>query len=438
MSQTVALLIACTLVAINAFFVAAEFSLVKARATRLAELARRGSGSAQLAHRMVGRIDSYLSATQLGITLTSLGLGWVGEPAFAHLFEKVLHDGRPFNAEVNATLSIALAFLVMTFMHIIFGELTPRSLALQRSERVLLATARPLYVFNQVFFPLTWTMNRVALFVLRFLKLGPVSEHEAIHTPEEIRMLLSRSLSVGGQAVLRERLVENLFTFSRRTARQIMIPRTDVVLLSVKRPLPEIIQQVQAAGHTRYPVCDGDLDKVLGIAHIKDLARVPDPARADIRGLLREPLFVPEVMTAERLLLTFQETRQHLAIVVDEYGGASGLVTLEDVIEELVGEVQDEFDEEAPKFIPVRRGGYLVSAGMLVEAVAAQLGVKIEEVDADTMGGYVQHQLGTLGRVGDEVPFGDHTIRVVEVRGRRLVRLLIQPPARAGAPAAAG
>lgn len=437
MSQTVAILIALTLVAINAFFVASEFSLVKVRATRLAEMARRGNRNAALAQKMVGRIDTYLSATQLGITLTSLGLGWVGEPAFAHMFEDFLHTGNPLSPEVRATLSIILAFVVMTFLHIIFGELAPRSVALTRSERVVLLIARPIYVFNRVFLPLTWLMNVLARIVLRLLKVGPASEHEAIHSPEEIQMLLSRSLAGVGGSVLRDRLVGNLFTFSRRTARQIMIPRTDVVILSAKRKVPELIQQVQAAGHTRYPVCDGDLDHVLGIVHIKDLAKIPDAATADIKSTLRQPLFVPEVMTAERLLLNFQETRQHLAIVVDEYGGASGLVTLEDVIEELVGEVQDEFDEEAPKFIPVRRGGYLVSAGMLVEAVATQLGVKPDDDQSDTIGGYVQRKLGALGRVGDQVPFGDHTIRVVEARGRRLTRLLILPPPRSAGPGAA-
>lgn len=430
MSQTVAIIIALTLVAINAFFVVTEFSIVKVRATRLAELARRGNRNAALAQKIVGRIDAYLSATQLGITLTSLGLGWVGEPAFARVFEDLLQTSRPLSPELRTTISIVLAFVVMTFLHIIFGELAPRSFALTRSERVVLVIARPIYLFNQVFLPLTWLLKSLARIVLRLLRVGPISEQESAHSQEEIQLLLSRSLSGVGGTVLRDRLVGNLFTFSRRSARQIMIPRADVALLSVKKPVKELIQQVQVAGHTRYPVCDGDLDHVLGIVHIKDLARITDVETADIRSILREPLFVPEVMTAERLLLTIQETHQHLAIVVDEYGGASGVVTLEDVIEELVGEVQDEFDEEAPKFIPVRRGGYLVSAGMLVEAVAAQLGVKPDDDEADTIGGYVQRKLGTLGRVGDEVPFGDHTIRVVEARGRRLTRLLILPPAR--------
>ena len=436
MNQSLALLLALFLVGLNAFFVATEFALVKVRSTRLAELSQQGNKSAKLAEQVVHRLDGYLSATQLGITLASLGLGWVGEPAFVHLIEGWVHLVPGVREALAHTLSLTVAFLIITFLHIIFGELAPKSLAIQRPEKMTLLVARPIILFYKIFYPAIWALNGLATLFLRALRLGPVPAHESAHSEEELQMLLTQGHSQGNIPLIRQRLLQNVFTFGRRTARQIMIPRADGVFLSVLKPYDELLAQVKESGHTRYPVCEGELDKVLGIVHIKDM--VGDPASADIRKQLRPPLFVPETMTAERLLLTFQENRQHMAIVVDEYGGASGILTLEDVLEELVGEVQDEFDEEAPQFLPIRRGGYLVGAGMLVDAVAAQLGVRLdEESDADTIGGYVQEKLGQLGRVGDEVAFGDYVIRVVETKGRRLLRLLVLPQTKT-LPAAAG
>ena len=427
MSSTLPILLAFFLVFLNGFFVATEFALVKVRATRLAELAKKGNRSAALAETLVERLDAYLSATQLGITLASLGLGWVGEPAFAHLFEPFFH-GLPFLKEAVAhTASLTTAFVLITFLHIVFGELAPKSLAIQRAEATTLAVARPIMAFHWLFYPFIWSLNGLANLTLRLLRLGPASEHDTTHSEEEIQMLLAHSHAGGRIPVMRQRLLQNVFTFGRRTARQMMIPRTDVIVLSIDQPFAQFVEQVRKSGHTRYPVCEGDLDKVLGILHIKDLPET-DPGREGLIAVLRPPLFVPESMGAERLLLNFQEQRQHLAIVVDEYGGASGILTLEDVLEELVGEVQDEFDEEAPQLLKVRQGGYLVSAGMLLDAVAAQLGITLEEeLDADTIGGYVQLKLGTLGRVGDQVPLGSYVVRVVETRGRRLIRLLILP-----------
>ncbi|TPW18047.1 MAG: hypothetical protein FD129_133 [bacterium] len=432
MSGAFPILLAFFLVFLNGFFVATEFALVKVRATRLAELARKGNKSAKLAETLVVRLDAYLSATQLGITLASLGLGWVGEPAFAHLFQPFF-DGLPFlKSTVSHTASLTAAFVLITFLHIVFGELAPKSLAIRRAEATTLVVARPIIAFYMVFYPLIWSLNGLANLTLRLLRLGVASEHDSSHSEEELQMLMAHSHAGGRIPMMRQRLLQNVFTFGRRTARQLMIPRADVALLSIDRPFAELVEQVRISGHTRYPVCEGDLDRVLGILHIKDLP-LTDPGREGFEKVLRPPLFVPESMGAERLLLNFQEQRQHLAIVVDEYGGASGILTLEDVIEELVGDVQDEFDEEAPQLLKVRQGGYLVSAGMLLEAVTAQLGVTLEEeIDADTIGGYVQLKLGTLGRIGDQVPFGDYTIKVVEVRGRRLLQLLILPTSTSG------
>ncbi len=426
MNQTLAILLALFLVALNGFFVAAEFALVKVRATRLAELSQGGNKAARLAEKVLGKLDAYLSACQLGITFASLGLGWIGEPAFAHLFEKWLHGVPGMTESMTHTAGFLSAFLLITALHIVLGEMAPKSAAISRPEQTSMLVALPMTWFYNAFYPAIWALNGLANLSLRLVKIEPVSEHEMSHSEEEIRMLLAHSHAQGTIPLIRQRLLQNVFTFGRRTARQILIPRADVSFLRADEPFPQLLDRARDAGHTRFPVCDGELDRVLGIAHIKDLFK-ESSAAGDIRKHLRTPLFIPEAMTAEKLLLTFQENRQHLAIVVDEYGGASGIVTLEDVIEELVGEVQDEFDEEAPQFIPVRKDGYLVSGGMLVEAVAAQLGVHIEEIDADTIGGYVQLKLGQVGRVGDEVPFGSFVVRVVEVKGQRLVRLLLVP-----------
>lgn len=435
MTPTTAILMAFALVALNAFFVATEFAIVKVRETRLRELARKGNRAARDAEQVVRRLDVYLSASQVGVTLASLGLGWVGEPAFAHLFEPLFARLPVIQEAVAHTAGLTVAFLLITVLHITLGEQAPKSLAIQRPERTTLFVARPIRWFTRIFYPVIWTLNALANATVRMLRLGPATDAESFHSEEELQMLLSRPVPGGHSPLLRQRLIQNVFTFGRRSARQIMIPRTDVVFLSTRRPVAELLDQIRQTGHTRYPVCDGDLDRVLGTAHIKDLQRL-DPARPDLAGIARPALFVPESMSAERLLLTFQESHQHLAVVVDEYGGASGIVTLEDVIEELVGELQDEFDEETPDFLPLRRGGFLVSAGMLLEAVTARLGVTIEEdVEADTLGGYVQQRLGRLGRVGDEIVLGGYTVRVVQARGRRLLKLLVLPRGGPGAAA---
>ena len=419
------LFIAFLLVLLNAFFVLAEFSIVKVRKTRMEELARQGSVAARWGRRIVGRLDTHLSATQVGITVASLGLGWVGEPAVAELLEPPLVGAGAMAPVLAHTVAGTTAFLLITYMHVVLGELAPKSLAIARPVKVVLMIAGPLRVFYYLFYPLIWLFNASANVVLKVTGLGPAAAEDLAHSEEELRMILSRSQEMGTLGHLRGDLLENLLDFPRLTARQIMIPRPDVVSLSLDRPASENLMTMRRSGHTRFPVCQGSLDQAVGIVHIKDLLeplatdRVPD-----LRGIMREVLFVPETMPADRLLRTFQRRRLHMAIVVDEYGGASGIVTLEDVIEEIVGDVQDEFDSEPPDVMRTGGGVFRIEGSARLEEVLTRLEVTLDELpEVDTIGGYLQAVLGRLARPGDTIPLGAYQLKVTDARGARVRRV---------------
>jgi CBS domain containing-hemolysin-like protein len=425
MSAVLPLCLALLLVALNAFFVLAEFAIIKVRATRVDELAREGSLKARWTRRVLQRLDSNLSATQVGITMASLGLGWVGEPALAHLLEAPLAGAGDISPVLAHTLAVAFSFLAITFVHVVFGELAPKSIAIRRPEQMALASAGPLQLFSFVFYPLIWIFERSASVVLALIGLSPALPEEMAHSEEELRALLSRSGAQGKLGNLRPELIENLLEFPNLATRQIMVPRTDVVFLSIDAPLAETLRIAQESGHTRFPVCRGGLDQVLGIVHIKSIFNRAVPAGGlDLASVLGEALFVPETMPADRLLRTFQRRRQHMAIVVDEYGGSSGIVTLEDVIEEIVGEVQDEFDQENPDLAQSGDGVWTMDGRARLEEVADRLdGTLDEPPDVDTIGGYVQARLGRLARTGDVVPLGGWDLKVTEARGARVRRI---------------
>jgi CBS domain containing-hemolysin-like protein len=425
MVTAVLLFLALVLVLLNAFFVLAEFAIVKVRSTRVEELARGGSRSARWVQSVIGRLDAHLSATQLGITLASLGLGWVGEPALAHLIVPTLEGAGKMAPVLAHTVAATTAFMAITFLHVVFGELAPKSLAIRQPYRSAMTVALPLRLFYYLFFPLIWVFNGSANLVLRLARLDRASVQEVAHSEEELRIILASSLKGGGLENVSPDLLTNLLDFSRLTARQIMVPRPDVVYLSLDRPSDEILRSVRESGHTRFPVCHGTLDQVVGTVHIKDLIdrgwQVED---LDLPTIMREAIFVPETMRADRLLRTFQRRRLHMAIVVDEYGGASGIVTLEDVLEEIVGEVQDEFDEEAPHLERMAPGIFRIEGSARLEDVLERLGVAVEDrPDVDTIGGYVQATLGRLARSGDRVSLGAYELRVVDARGTRVRRV---------------
>jgi CBS domain containing-hemolysin-like protein len=416
------------LVVLNGFFVAAEFALVKVRPTQLEPLVNEGSRRAKLARHMLRHLDAYLSATQLGITLASLALGWIGEPAFAWIIHPLLSPLVGSNPPLLHSISVAVSFLVITVLHIVLGEQAPKTVAIRKAESTALLVAFPLYFFYKVTYPAIWLLNQASNRLLKLVGIPPASEGELVHDEEELRLLLSSSKESQLSTQKRE-LLDNIFELSHRVARQIMLPRQDVIYLSTDRLLAENLRIARRSGHTRFPLCDGDLDHVLGLIHIKDIFHRERPLTS-LTEVAREIAFVPETLELDRLLKRMRTERFHLAAVIDEYGGVSGIVTLEDVIEEIVGSIQDEFDVERPELVEKGDGVYQVSGGMLVEDLEEALGVEFSERDEDTIGGVVLSELGRNPAVGDRVELGPVTIEVTEVQLNRVatVRVNVHQP----------
>jgi CBS domain containing-hemolysin-like protein len=416
------------LVALNGFFVAAEFALVKVRPTQLEPLVDAGNHRAKLARHMLRHLDAYLSATQLGITLASLALGWIGEPAFAWIIHPLLTPFVGNNPPLLHSISVTMSFVVITILHIVLGEQAPKTIAIRKAESTSLLVAFPLYFFYKITYPVIWLLNQASSRLLKLIGISPAAEGELLHDEEELRLLLSSSKDSQLSTQKRE-LLDNIFELSHRMSRQIMLPRQDVIYLSTERPLAENLRLARRSGHTRFPLCEGDLDHVIGLIHIKDIFHRERPLTA-LTEVAREIAFVPETLELDRLLKRMRTERFHLAAVIDEYGGVSGIVTLEDVIEEIVGSIQDEFDVERPELVEKGDGVYQVSGGMLVQDLEEALGVELSERDEDTIGGVVLSELGRNPAVGDRVELGPVTIEVLEVQLNRVatVRINVHQP----------
>ena len=415
------LLLAFLLVLANGFFVAAEFAIVKVRSTQLTELADEGSARAKMARRLTKRLDAYLSATQLGITLASLALGWVGEPAFEHILEPYFEGLGGMSEVVARSASATVAFVVISVLHIVLGELAPKSMAIQKPVGTSLWIAYPLHWFYVITYPAIVVLNGVSRAILKVFGIHPASEHETAHSPEELRLILRSSEKAGILSEENREIIEGVFQFSKRTARQIMVPRTDVVVLSVTRTIEENLETIRTTRHTRYPLCEGSLDHTIGLIHVKDLllAQLRGPGRS-LLELKREILFVPENSTVESLLSQFIEQKTHMAVILDEYGGASGIVSLENITEELFGQIQDEFDRERPEIEPLGNGRYRVRGDYLIEDLADRLKVDVGEPEEETVGGYVAARLGREVTPGDKVDLGDLAISVLEAERFRV------------------
>ena len=428
---TLAILLAIGLVLLNAFFVATEFAIVKVRHSRIQELVDGGLKRATAVRVVLSDLNAYLSACQLGITLASLGLGWVGEPAFARLFEPLFPGGGPGRSLAVHSAALTAAFLLITVLHVVVGEQAPKILALERPEAVALFVSWPIRIFYAALYPLIATLNRAAGIIVRALGLTPPPADSDAHSEEELRIVLAGSHAAGEISATHARLLENALDFADRTVRQIMVPRGDVVFLDVNRPYAANLAVARMGGHTRYPLCDRDLDHVLGVVNIKDLFLTPPRPRADsdLKAVAREPLLLPESLRLERALALFQKQHLHLGVVLDEYGGTSGIITLEDVLEELTGEIQDEFDQEPPKVLDVGGGRLSVDASLPLDDIEEKLGIR-EDVDeeVDSLGGLAIARLGRIAKAGDVVMLGGRRVEVTRVRGRRILRLLVHPP----------
>jgi magnesium and cobalt exporter, CNNM family len=408
------------LVAANAFFVAAEFALVAVRRTRLDEMGRGGDRKAILAAKAVQSLDRYISATQLGITLASLGLGWVGEPALAHLVEGWLRflptDAQPVAAH---SIAVAVAFAVITVLHIVAGELVPKSVALLYPEDVSRWVAAPLMGFAWVMTGPIRLLNGSARSLLKLFKIRAPTERERVHSPEEIRLLVEQSQESGQLESQDARLLEGVFEFSEKTAQEVMTPRTEIVALEASLTVEQAADIVASAHRSRYPVHVDSLDEIIGVVHAKDILRTLRKApKTPVGSIVRPPLLVPGTREVEDVLTDMKRLKTHMAIVLDEYGGTAGLVTMEDLLEEIVGPIFDEHDVvERPA---AAEDATLVDGGTPVTAFNDAHETKLDDSDYTTLGGYLFGQLGRLPQVGDRVNAGGLTFEIAVMDGRRV------------------
>lgn len=408
------------LVLANAFFVAAEFALVGARKTRLDEMSRAGDRKATLARRAIQSLDKYISATQLGITLASLGLGWIGKPALASLFEGVFAlFGTSVPPVTIHTVAIAAAFTIISVLHIVLGELMPKAVALLYPEDVSRWTAAPLMAFGWAMTGPIKLLNGSSNALLRALGVKSPGEHERLHSPEEIRMLVEQSEEGGRMDQDNARLLEGVFEFTEKAAQDVMTPRTEIVALEAGLSVEQASDIVAAAGRSRYPVHLDSLDEIVGIVHAKDILRTlrADPATS-IRTIGRPPHLVPGTRQVEDVLADMKRLKVHMAIVIDEYGGTAGLVTMEDLLEEIVGEIFDEHDPVEPP--ATADGALLLEGAMTIAEFNASQDTQLDDSDYTTLGGFLFGQLGRLPAAGDRVITAGMTFEITAMDGRRV------------------
>jgi len=434
------LLAVAVLVLANGFFVATEFAIVAVRRSRLEQLAQEGHPTARAAQDVVGHLDAYIAACQFGITLASLALGWLGEPALAHLLEPPLERVIGSFAPAAAHgVAIGLAFALITALHIVIGELAPKGLALQRAEATALWVARPMQLFYLVF---RWPINLLNLVgngMLRLVGLHPAAGHEMAHSVEELRLLVTRSQQAGVVEESEARIARRAFNFADLTADELMTPRTEMEALPATATLEEVLSRIRDGSHSRLVVYDGSPDEVVGVLHVRDLFRVvgQDGVPFDLRALLRPLLTVPESKPADDLLEEMRAARRQLAVVIDEYGGTAGIITLEDLIEALVGRIEDEppLGSEGLPFTgaePEPDGSIVLDGLTRLEELEEIAGIRLEEsihAEVATVGGLIMEQLRRIPEVGDEVIVAGRQLRVEALDGRRVarVRILLSP-----------
>ena len=426
------------LVLLNGFFVAAEFAIVKIRDTQLATLITKGNKRAKVARRLLENLDASLSATQLGITLASLGLGWVGEPVFAAALAPVMEWLQVKSPEVRHSVSFIVGFSTITFLHIVAGELAPKSMAIQKPLPVSLWIAHPLLWFYKASYPFIWALNGTSLWLLRRVGIEPASEAELIHSEEELRLLFAGTHKHSAGTTLGKDIVMNALDLRRRIARDVMRPRPEIVAVDTNASLTECIDIAEKTRFSRFPLCEnGDIDRTLGVVHIKDLyaARFRAKTAADLVSVARKIIYVPETARLEKLLQLFLERKLHFAIVVDEFGGTVGMVTLENILEELVGQIQDEFDQEKPLVVKTGDTTWEVLGTLPVHDLEELVGEKLSEEGVTTASGWVTNRLGGFPKAGDTVHVGSCELRVQEVEGLLVARMSVRRLQPAEAPA---
>jgi CBS domain containing-hemolysin-like protein len=413
----VAVFIACT-----AFFVASEFAIVKVRSSRIDQLVSEGNKRAIAAKKVISNLDGYLSATQLGITITSLALGWLGEPTVEHILTPLFERFR-LSESLAQVLSFVIAFSLITFLEVVLGELAPKTFAIHKAESLALFTAQPLIFFYKVMYPIIWTLNSTSRFVTKLFGLRPASEYDLAHSQEELRLILSESYKSGEINQSEYRYVNNIFRFDDRVAKEIMVPRKEIVALDINKSVKENLEIIKEEKYTRYPVIDGDKDHVLGLINVKevftDLVTNPSEEK-QMKDYIRPIIQVIESIAIHDLLVKMQKERIHMAILVDEYGGTSGLVTVEDILEEIVGEIQDEFDvDEIPLIQKVDETHTILDGKVLISEVNDLFGLSIDDDDVDTIGGWILTKHYDI-KAGDSVEIDDYLFTVKEMDGHHV------------------
>ncbi len=420
------LMVAFLLVLLNAFFVLSEFALVKVRKTRLEELVKIGNSNAKLALKMSQRLDTYLSATQLGITLSSLALGWVGEPAIARLLAVLLESmDLKDNSIFIHSMSVVIAFLSITFFHVVLGEIVPKSLAIAKSEKATLFAARPLHVFWVVFYPVVRLFDVIAHFFLKKMGVNP-KEHEGMHSEEELKIIVGESLREGIIDSVEGEIIKNAVDFSDTSAKEIMTPRKDMVCLDEENSYEENIDIVLKSHFTRYPYCKGSKDNIIGMVHIRDLLSrsIFTPKMHDFKQIVRKMIIVPESASISQILIKMKKEQIHTALVIDEYGGTAGLLTMEDIIEEIMGEISDEYDLKQEGVNKLEEGVFELEGMLDLESVEEVLHIEFDkECEQVTLGGYVFSLLERMPMEGDTIVSHGYAFEVLSVDGARIKRL---------------
>src|SRR3954447_16765297 len=412
------------LVVLNAFFVASEFAIVKVRSSQLDALEDEGNTRAVFAKHVRTHLDAYLSATQLGITLASLALGWIGEQFMARMLQPAFALANVHSQAIISTVAITLAFIGITFLHIVFGELAPKYIAIGSPLSVSLALARPLGGFYILFKPAIWALNKSSNFFLqKLLRIKPVAGSELAHSEEELRLILDESEKSDEVSELGRDLLVNALDLRQRVVRDIMTPRGEVVFLDLEEDFEQNVKKALESRHTRFPLCRGHLDNAVGLVHIKELMPMLRDPQPDLLRIKRDLTPVPEMMSLEKLLNLFLGKHAHLAIVVDEYGGTVGMVTLENVLEEIVGDIQDEFDAEKEEFRTINENEFTVDGAVGLYELRDLAGLELESADVSTIGGYVTHLLGHLPRQGEQVRIENYSVTVTKTDGRRVLQV---------------
>jgi len=422
------LFVVAFLVLLNGFFVAAEFALVKIRDTQLEPFIKEGHGGAKMARRVIRNLDAALSACQLGITLASLGLGWVGEPVFADILTPV-YNWLQVDENLRHKLSFIVGFSIITFLHIVLGELAPKSYAIQQPLTTSMLVARPLQWFSKLSFPFIWVLNHTAMWILRRFGIQAVSEAEHAHSPGELRLLVATAQKHSAGTSLGQSIVLNAMDLQQRRVQDVLRPRQEIVSLDTQASMTECLDIAEKSRYSRFPLCEGgDLEKARGVVHYKDLIALRMRARsgADLLPYARKIVFVPPTARLETVLKTLLDRKMHMAFVVDEYGGTIGLVTLENILEELVGQIQDEFDQEIPLIQKTGENTWELQGILPVHDLAELVGEALEEKDVSTASGLVTQLLGGFPKVGDTVQLPSATLTVLETDGRTISKIALK------------